>query len=59
MRWTTLRFDGPPRAAALEATACAARAADLLRSLLFDYDAEHDADFGRDGRGVRPAPMAR
>lgn len=23
-----------------------ARAADLLRSLLFDYDAEHDADLG-------------
>ncbi|MFR7403437.1 MAG: helix-turn-helix domain-containing protein [Coriobacteriaceae bacterium] len=35
-----------PSARRPEATACNARAADLLRSLLFDYDAEHDADLG-------------
>lgn len=44
MRWTTLRFDA--FRAAARSDRLYARAADLLRSLLFDYDAEHDADLG-------------
>ena len=44
VRWTTLRFDA--FRAAARSDRLYARAADLLRSLLFDYDAEHDADLG-------------
>ena len=44
LRWTTLRFDA--FRAAARSDRLHARAADLLRSLLFDYDAEHDADLG-------------
>ena len=39
VRWTTLRFDA--FRAAARSDRLYARAADLLRSLLFDYDAEH------------------
>ncbi len=41
-RWTILRFDAFRAAARTDRLY--ARSADLLRSLLFDYDAEHDAE---------------
>lgn len=44
VRWTTLRFDA--FRAAARSDRLYARAADLLRSLLFDYDAEHGSDLG-------------
>lgn len=44
VRWTTLRFDA--FRAAARSDRLYARAADLLRSLLFDYDAEHSSDLG-------------
>ena len=44
VRWTTLRFDA--FRAAARSDCLYARAADLLRSLLFDYDAEHGSDLG-------------
>lgn len=71
VRWTTLRFDA--FRAAARSDRLYARAADLLRSLLFDYDAEHDADLGATaeafarrlwrgephGRGAVPTPEYR
>lgn len=44
VRWTTLRFDAFRAAARTDRLY--ARSADLMRSLLFDYDAEHDSDLG-------------
>lgn len=44
VRWTTLRFDA--FRAAARSDRLYARAADLLRSLLFDYDVEHGSDLG-------------
>ena len=44
VRWTTLRFDA--FRAAARSDRLYARSADLMRSLLFDYDAEHDSDLG-------------
>lgn len=44
VRWTTLRFDA--FRAAAKSDRLYARSADLLRSLLFDYDAEHGSDLG-------------
>ncbi|MEC4273755.1 helix-turn-helix domain-containing protein [Adlercreutzia sp. R25] len=45
VRWTTLRFDA--FRAAARSDRLYARSADLLRSLLFDYDAENDAELAR------------
>ncbi len=45
VRWTTLRFDA--FRAAAKSDRLYARSADLLRSLLFDYDAENDAELAR------------
>ncbi len=44
VRWTVLRFDA--FRAAAQSDRLYARSADLMRSLLFDYDAEHDSDLG-------------
>lgn len=44
VRWSTLRFDA--FRAAAKSDRLYARSADLLRSLLFDYDAEHGSDLG-------------
>lgn len=44
-RWTILRFDAFRAAARTDRLY--ARSADLLRSVLFDYDAEHDAELGK------------
>lgn len=44
VRWTVLRFDAFRAAAGSDRLY--ARSADLMRSLLFDYDAEHDSDLG-------------
>lgn len=44
VRWTTLRFDA--FRAAAKSDRLYARSADLLRSLLFDYDVEHGSDLG-------------
>ncbi len=48
VRWTTLRFDAFRTAAA--ADRLYARSADLMRSLLSDYDADHDGDLGATAR---------
>lgn len=45
VRWTTLRFDA--FRAAAKSDRLYSRSADLMRSLLFDYDADHDAELTR------------
>ena len=45
VRWTTLRFDAFKTAAASDRLY--SRSAELLRTMLFDYDCEHDAELGR------------
>ncbi len=44
-RWTTLRFDA--FRAAARSDRLYTRSAELMRSLLFDYDAEHDGELAR------------
>lgn len=53
VRWTTLRFDAFRTAAA--ADRLYARSADLMRSLLADYDADHDGDLGVTARAFAAA----
>lgn len=53
VRWTRLRFDAFRAAAA--ADRLFARSADLLRSLLFDYDAEHDGELVATARAYAAA----
>ena len=45
VRWTVLRFDAFRTAARTDRLY--ARSAELLRSLLFDYDADHDGELGK------------
>ncbi|NHM16581.1 PucR family transcriptional regulator [Eggerthellaceae bacterium zg-887] len=45
VRWTTLRFDA--FRAAAKSDRLYSRSADLMRSLLFDYDVDHDAELAR------------
>lgn len=53
VRWTTLRFDAFRTAAA--ADRLYARSADLMRSLLADYDADHDGELGATARAFAAA----